>query len=185
MSLVPVIISAPSGFVPLHLITAVRGDREVRTLTSSEWEASHLRRATRPYKRFVFLKESTAILDPEGFWDAIDGVKGPSWLFAYPSCYMAIYDSKSLLDALDAMPAPMSKEDSITMENGLQRALPYPILWPEISDENAKRVDMIDGKPELIIGNDLVEKAKGTARCGKPGDKRDGVCSHYLKRFGL
>lgn len=182
---VPVVISAPSTFLPLHLLDALPAGRQSLLLNTDEWETVHLRQAAEHFGRFLFLKESTRILDPEGFWAAIDATEGPAWLFAHPSCYLAIYDRAPLLEVLNAGVEPTDKEGSIRWEGKIQSELPWPSIWPDVSDATAKRVDIIDGKPELIVGNDLVEKAKGTAVCGRPGDTLDGVCAHYLARFGL
>lgn len=133
------------------------------------------------HDRFLFLKESLTILDADAFWSAITG---PAWLFARPSCYLAVYDRTTLQAALEHAPVNGDKHASIIWESRLHDLLRYPTIWPEVTDLHAKRIDIINGAPELIIGNRIVEKAKGTAHCRLCTDAPiPGLCQHYLRRF--
>jgi hypothetical protein len=133
---------------------------------------------------FLYVKDSMTILEPDTFWATVENVNGPAWLFSRPSCYLAVYESESLRRALRHAPHTGSKYDSIHWESQLHDLLPYPTLWPDVSDWTAKRIDLVDGHHELIVGNNIVEKAKGTANCGRcPHMEIPGLCDHYLALF--
>jgi hypothetical protein len=149
---------------------------------SPGFELDHLRTAVAEHERFVYLKDSVRILDPR-FWDVIEA-SGPAWLFGRPSCYLAVYDSATLAPALTEAPTVVDKEISILWESRLMDLLPMPSIWPEVGDRRALRIETIDGRPELVIGNHLVEKTKGTVRCRRcPNWPTPGLCPHITTRF--
>jgi hypothetical protein len=158
----------------------------VRTVHHREgaFELSELWDATEQGGMFLFLKDSLHIIDPHQFWAAVD-TGGPGWLFARPSCYLAVYESDSLRAALEDAPLTGSKRDSIDWESELHNRLPYPTIWPDVSDRTALGVELVNGEPELIIGvPGVVVKYKGTAHCGQePWAPVPGLCSHYLARY--
>jgi hypothetical protein len=177
----PVVISAPSGCEPTHLQFT---GRPVLTLLTSDWELVHLRIASQTFERFVFVKESAHVLDTPAFCAAVDSTE-PAWLFHRPSCYMAVYDSTDLRHLLLPRSQGFGKEQSIIWESKLHQLLPsYGTVWPEISDANALRIEQVDGRPELVIGNAIIEKFKGTARCKQCKHLRStGLCSHKFQQF--
>lgn len=147
------------------------------------FELDALRDGCERYERFLFMKPSVTVLD-EAFWDAIENTEGAAWLFARPSCYLAIYTRETLAHVLEQAPTAVDKQTSIIWESRLHDLLDYPTIWPDVSDRKALRVDTINGNPELVIGNSLVEKAKGTAHCPRcPHAPVPGLCRHYLRRF--
>ncbi len=152
--------------------------------TGDASELTDIRAAANIYDLFLYMKPSVTILDRQAFDEATQS--GPAWLFARPSCYLAIYESASLIQALQDAPLAPSKVDSIEWESRLHDRLSYPTLWPEVWDGTAKRIDIIDGQPELIIGNHIVEKAKGTAHCGREQNAPiPGLCDHILAMFNV
>lgn len=174
----PLVISAPSGRVPVELLAAA-GNRPTLVLTTAEWEDAHVRYAASAFDWFVFLKESTRIVDPAAFWATIDRRTDPAWLFAPPSCYMAVYARDPLLKALRRVKIT-DKWGSVRTEAALCRSLRMGTVWPGVTDANALRVeDGADG-PELVIGNSIVEKSKGSAWCGRCEYDPPGVCEHLL-----
>ena len=178
----PIVISAPSGQPPMSLLDTIPAGRPVLTLTTPEWEIDHLRRAMGVHKRFVFLKDSVTIHDPGLFLTAIDTAPAPgAWLFARPSCYLAVYDAEALNHAIRGT-IVRTKEESIWQESRLHDLLAWPSIWPDVSDVTALGIDA----GELVIGNEIVTKRKGTARCVTcAGIPRPGLCEHYLQRFGV
>lgn len=157
--------------------------REVVVYSGEGFEPNALRVGVRMFKRFLYLKESSRILDPL-FWKVIDRTPAGAFLFSRPSCYMAVYDSQGLSTILDQIPRNLDKEGSIWWEWNLQGLLDYRVIYPDVTDKTAKRIELVDGEPELVIGNDLIEKYKGTARCPRCSHlKGTGLCSHYLTRF--
>jgi hypothetical protein len=159
---------------------------------SSGWEIPHLIEAFNDpigLDRFVYLKSSTRILD-ERFWDVIDAAPAgrTSFLFARPSCYMAIYDRADFpTTLLERPPVIADKEQSIYWEWAIHDYFLPGAIWPDVRDEAAKRIERVDGVDELVIGNDLVEKYKGTVRCGKCSgrarNQQSGLCPHTYERF--
>jgi hypothetical protein len=180
--LVPLVISAPSGKVPTHLLEAA-GNRPILVLSTPEWEDQHLRYAADTFDWFVFVKESTRILDAEAFWAKVDTATEPAWLFAWPSCYMGLFARSPLQTVLRRIKVT-DKWGSVREEAALAKRLGMrAALWPEICDANALRVETVDGEPELVIGNAIIEKSKGSAWCGRCEYDPPGVCEDLLARF--
>lgn len=176
---VPLVISATSGRVPTDLLAAA-GNRPILVLSTPEWEDQHLRYAADTFDWFVFVKESTRILDAEAFWAKVDTATEPAWLFAWPSCYMGLF-ARSPLQAVLRKIKVTDKWGSVREEAALARRLGMrKALWPEINDANALRVEMVDGEPELVIGNAILEKSKGSAWCGKCEYDPPGVCDDLV-----
>lgn len=170
---VPLVISAPSGQIPTHLL-ANTGDRQTLVLTTREWEDQHLRYAASAFDWFVFLKESTRLLDPTAFWAAIDARTEPGWLFAPPSCYMALY-SRVQVNRMTTRIRVHDKWGSIRAEASMVRLMRmHDVIWPEVTDANALRFE----DDELVIGNSIIEKSKGSAWCGHCRYTPPGVCEH-------
>ena len=110
--------------------------------------------------RFLFLQDSVQILSP-AFWDVIDSL-GPTWLFGHPPMFMGVFDSTDLIPHLPT--GPVDKETSIALETELSHTLGYPYLWPDVRDGNALRREIKHGRDNLVVGNDLIVKWKGTFR---------------------
>lgn len=166
-----VVISAPSGATPQHIIDTLEG-RDYTVMVDG-WETDQLAAAAEQFSRFVYLKESARIFP--GFWEAVDSERGSCWLFARPSCYMGIYDARTLRSMLAKLPPTRSKQDSISNEWRIHATVDWRSIWPEIRDANALRME----GDELVIGNGLIEKLKGTARCGAcAASTAPGVCEH-------
>lgn len=165
-----VVISAPSGGAPQHILDTIPADRPVTVLTEG-WETDQLLVAASQFSRFVFLKESVRLFP--GFWEAIDSEQGSCWFFARPSCYMGIYDARTLKQMLMKLPATRSKEDSIANEWRIHSTVDWRSIWPDVHDRNGLRME----GDELVIGNKFIEKLKGNARCGNCSTVV-GVCDH-------
>jgi hypothetical protein len=177
---IPVVVGTSGD--PVHLTTIGIPHRPNVLVVNRQFELAQLRAAVDRFDRFVFLKPSARILDSV-FWEAVDS-SGPAWLFARPSCYLAVYDSATLAPVLEQAPTVVDKETSIIWESRLHDLLPMPTIFPEVSDRNALRIDTIDGRPELVIGNALVIKHKGTVRCRRcPTWPTPGICPHIRARF--
>lgn len=122
------------------------------------YEPTALREACGRFDRFLFLQDSVTILAPE-FWTHIHE---PAWLAGWPPMYLAVYDSAELAPHLPK--GTVTKEHSIQLEAQLPTLLNMPTLWPNIRDANALRTEYRHGRDNLILGNHLFEKAKGTWR---------------------
>lgn len=169
----PLAVSAPSGRTPTHLLKAA-GNRPVLVLDTPGWEDEHLRAAATAFDWFVFVKESTRLLDPQRFWAAVDARTEPAWLFKPPSCFMALYARGPLLDVLDRVRV-RGKWDSVRLEASMASRLRMTeAVWPEVNDANILRVE--DG--EIVIGNTIIEKSKGSAWCGRCTYEPPGICPH-------
>ena len=182
----PVVLWCPGRESTDGLASATERD-EVLILDSNApgYEMSALHLASTRYSQFVFLKESVTILRPDEFWLAIDGVQGPAWLSQPPSMYLGIYDSLTFMSRFAGVSAN-TKLDSVRLESELNSVFKWPVLWPDVRDGRGKRVDYVDGRPELVIGNEVWTKHKGTvSRCGKCQACVDvnGVCEELLADF--
>lgn len=113
------------------------------------------------FDRFLFLQDSTKILSPE-FWDAIEAQDGPCWLFGHPPMFMAVYDVEDILPLVSSR--PLSKAEAIATEVEWPAELNYPSVWPEVRDATALRREQKHGRDNLVLGNDHIEKWKGTWR---------------------
>lgn len=182
----PVVLWCPGGESTDGLASANERD-EVLILDSNDpgYEMSALRLACTTYSHFVFLKDSVTILRPVEFWAVIDGVQGPAWLSQPPSMYLGVYDSLTFMSRFAGLNAN-TKPDSIRLETKLNGVFRWPVLWPDVRDGIRKRVDYVDGRPELVIGNDVWEKHKGTVSWCKKCQacvNLNGVCEELLADF--
>lgn len=170
-----VVISAPSGRAPQHIIDTLDG-REYTVMVDG-WETEQLAAAADMFDRFVYLKESVRLFP--GFWEAIDSEQGSCWLFARPSCYMGIFDARTVRKMLRRIRPTTDKQSSISNEWLIHGTVRWRSIWPEVSDANPVGMD----GDELVIGNAFIHKLKGTARCGACAQVTDpGVCEHLRER---
>ena len=182
----PVVLWCPGRESTDGLASATERD-EVLIIDSNDpgYEMSALRLASTTYSQFVFLKDSVTILRPNEFWAVIDRVQGPAWLSQPPSMYLGVYDSLTFMSRFFGVNAN-TKRDSVRLETELNGVFRWPVLWPDVRDGTAKRVDYVDGRPELVIGNDVWEKHKGTVTGCKKCQacvNLIGVCEVLLANF--
>ena len=127
------------------------------------YEIAALRTATTHFDRFLFIHDSVTILSPL-FWGHIDARQGSAWLSGWPSMFMGIWDTETLQPYLDEIPDRVSKEATIALEADLHARFDYSTIWPEVRDGTAKRREHRHGRDNLVLGNELWEKHKGTHR---------------------
>ena len=156
----PVVVGTHSGSPWLADCLTSLG-RPAHVYQSPDYEIGCLRQAARHHDRVLFLQDSVTGLD-QGFWHAIGD--SPKWLCGRPPMYLGIYDSAALAPVLATFPERVDKETAIRCEVDLFKRLPMPVLWPEIVDRNALRTETRHGRVNLVLGNDLFEKHKGTWR---------------------
>lgn len=135
--------------------------RTATVYESPDYEIGVLRQAVRHHDRFLFLQDSVQVLD-QRFWAEI-GTE-PTWLTGRPPMYLGIYDSAALAPVLDVLPERVDKETAIRCELELSDRLPMPELWPNVIDGYALRTEERHGRTNLVLGNHLFEKWKGTWR---------------------
>lgn len=135
--------------------------RPAAVYESTDYEIGVLRQAVQRHERFLFLQDSVRVLDP-GFWEAV-GTE-PTWLCGRPPMYLGIYDAAALGPLLAEFPATVDKETAIACEGLLHERLPMPCVWPDVVDRNALRQEHKHGRNNLVLGNALFEKFKGTWR---------------------
>lgn len=170
-----VVISAPNGNAQPVIDTL---DGRDYTVMTEGWETDQLAAAAAQFSRFVFIKESVRIFP--GFWEAIDSEQGSCWMFGRPSCYMGIYDAPTLRKMLRKLRPTRTKRDSIVNEWLIHGTVQWRSIWPDVTDANALGVE----NGELVIGNEFIQKLKGTAKCPRcAASTEPGVCEHYLARF--
>lgn len=182
----PVVLWCPGRACTDGLASATeRGEVLILDSIDPGYEMSALRLACNTFSQFVFLKDSVTILKPDEFWGVIDRVRGPAWLSQPPSMYLGVYESFTLMSRIAGMNAD-TKLDSIRFETELNRVFRWPVLWPTVRDGLYKRVDYIDGRPEIVIGNEVWEKHKGTVSWCKKCQtcvNLNGVCEELLADF--
>lgn len=136
-------------------------DREVIIHHEGGYEIAALRTGCAWSDRFLFIQDSVTILSPL-FWEVIDRQSSPAWLTGWPPMFMGIHNSATLKPLLAEYPEVMSKQEAIEAEAALPQRLDYPTLWPDITDRTALRTETRHGRENLVLGNHLFEKAKGT-----------------------
>jgi hypothetical protein len=143
----------------LKSIRATTRRRRVLIHRTGGYEPAALRTGCATFSRFVFLHDSVTILHPD-FWAAVDA-SGPAWLAGAPHMNMGIFDSAALSPLLPDTEA--SKDDAIRLENDLPMRLPgMGVLWPDVIDTTHLRMESRHGRMNLVLGNHLFEKHKGS-----------------------
>lgn len=137
--------------------------RTVEVHRTGGFELAALRTGVRYFDRFLFLQDSMLVKHP-AFWDVVDGTDSPAWLCGHPPMYVGIHDRDQLAPALDRYPAEITKEQSIDIEVDLPTHLNYSTLWPDVVDATALRREHRHDRDNLVVGNELFEKFKGTWR---------------------
>jgi hypothetical protein len=158
----PVVVgSHPNSPWLEECVDSIRATTKRRLLIHYDggYEPAALRFGCSQVPRFVFIQDSVRILSPK-FWEAI-GTE-PAWLSGWPPMFMGIHESAQLLPHLPT--GPVSKEDTIMLEAHLGTALGYRTIWPQITDHTALRTEHLHGRDNLVLGNRLWEKFKGTHR---------------------
>ena len=150
------------------------------------WEIEAIRDAYlyTDWPEFLFLQDSTRIKDPR-FWDRIDDQSGDSWLLMpRPNCYMALYQ-REVLDKIEwhryrvpvNEPFSQQKEWALAFEDwfireyiGMATGVPVshggdlPAIFPELTDANSPKREMVHGELRMVMENDYFVKYKGTFR---------------------
>lgn len=162
--MLPVHIGTAPGREPWlnDCLTSIRAttDRVVTVHTSGGYELAALRSGATHHDRFLFLHDTVTILSPQ-FWNVIDWWPGTAWLTGWPPMFMGIHDRISL-KVLDRFPDSIDKADAIRIEAELPTLLDYSTIWPDITDATALRQEHRHGRDNLVLGNNLFEKHKGT-----------------------
>lgn len=124
------------------------------------------------WRRWLMLQDSTVVLD-QGLFDLVDAVEGPCLLAPHPAMYLAVYE-RSVLDVVGIPePAAHDREAAIALEVPWMRAyeaqchaqgFACPVLFPELTDDNATGQVEHNGRVNLIVENRYLRKYKGTWR---------------------
>lgn len=183
----PVFIECKDEIMDLSTLPT---DRTIVMGTTGEWEAYCLKYAARilaSFPRFLYLKDSCRILDPDAFWRDVDGAPKDqnTFLFSDKNCYLGIFSTEEVAAKMAPM-RPHSKWDSIKLEWRMASLFPGGFLYetgepyPNHSDlEGRKRMEFFRGNLEVVYGNEIIEKWKSTSGCGCKTNK-DAMCKHML-----
>lgn len=144
-------------------LSRIPADRPLVVHEAGGYEIAALRTGCAHFDRFLFLHDSVTILD-EQFWTVIDATPGPAWLTGGPPMYLGIHDRTQLAPVLATYPDEIDKRTSVQLEVDLPRRVNYGRIWPEIADHTALRQEHRHGRDNLVVGNHLWEKHKGTWR---------------------
>jgi len=117
--------------------------------------------------RFLFLQDSWIIKSAE-FWEQLEMHSGSIALSRDPyfyGCYAGVYE-RSIIERI-GIPAITEKRQAIHFEIAWHQEYvkvsgePY-VLFPELTDANAKRQVEKYGRINLVLENDYIAKYKGT-----------------------
>lgn len=108
------------------------------------------------FDRFVFLQDSVTILNPQ-FWETVEQYD-IAWLSGWPPMFLGVHTAA----IANHLPGPVDKAEAIRLEAHLPTILDYPTIWPNITDRTALRREVKHGRDNLVLGNELWEKHKGT-----------------------
>jgi hypothetical protein len=116
-------------------------------------------------ERFMFLQDSVVIKDNQIF--ELLNEKGSIALTNDPApygMYMGIYERK-ILSQIN-IPLPKSKEESIKCEiswttDYCRMAKNVRIAFPDLTDKNATKKEILFGRENLVLENDFLIKYKG------------------------
>ena len=120
-------------------------------------------------ERFLFLQDSWRIKSDK-FWGLIDQFEGSIALNRDPyffGCYAGVYE-RWVVERI-GIPWVENKQHSILLEIDWHRhyveiAGEPTVLFPELTDANATGVVVKNGRENLLLENEYVEKWKGTWR---------------------
>lgn len=135
------------------------GQRRFHIHRTGGYELAALRAGVARYDRFVFLQDSCEILSRD-FWRIIDNLTEPAWLFGWPGMYLGVYSSRDLIPVLEQAPTTIDKHTSIQWESRIRELLPYPTLWPEVTDATGHHEER-HGRTNLVLRNEFLAKFKG------------------------
>lgn len=135
-------------------------DRPVFLNWAGGYEPAALLLGMNHFPRFLLLQDSTRILHDD-FWPTVDGLHA-TWLTGWPPMFMAVHDTSQLEPHRARIEACKTRADSIRLEADLPSLVNYDTLWPHITDRTAIRQEIRHGRNNLVLGNHLFEKHKGT-----------------------
>ena len=118
--------------------------------------------------RFLFVQDSVIV--SAGLYDRLTAFDGSVALMSDPvpfGCYLGVYERKVLQQV--GIPEIRSKREAVEAEIWWTKAYcaeagNVPVLFPELSDRNAKRQVEHHGRNNLVLENDFLLKYKGTWR---------------------
>lgn len=144
------------------------GERPVVILSDYTYELGKIKwiHQNTTIDKFLFLQDSVIIKNPE-FFKIIDEYDCSVSINKDPSfygCYMGIYERK-ILDQIE-IPKIYKKSESIYNEiywnlEYVKKLDKIEVLFPELSDRNAKRKEFKFERENLVLENDYLIKYKG------------------------
>lgn len=143
----------------LRSIRSTTRHRRVLVHEPGGFEIAALRSGAARFKRFLYVQDSCEILTQD-FWHIIDALTEPAWLFGPPGMYLGVYNSRDLIPVLEQAPTTIDKQTSIHWEGRIRELLPYPTLWPEVTDATGTFEER-HGRMNLVLRNELLAKWKG------------------------
>jgi len=118
--------------------------------------------------RFLFIQDSVIL--SEALYAILSDSEGSLALLSDPDvfgCYLGVYERVFLEKA--GIPQIRSKREAVEAERWwtqkyLSFSGPVPVLFPELSDENAGEPVLHLGRENLVLSNEYMTKYKGTWR---------------------
>ena len=118
--------------------------------------------------RFLFIQDSV-IVSP-ALYARLSAFDGSVAVLSDPvpfGCYLGVYERKILEEV--GVPNLCSKREAVEAEIWWTKAYceaagNVPVLFPDLSDRNAKRHSIRHGRENLVLENEFITKYKGTWR---------------------
>lgn len=118
--------------------------------------------------RFLFIQDSV-IVSP-ALYARLSDFDGSVAVLSDPvpfGCYLGVYERKVLQKV--GVPNICSKREAVEAEIWWTQAYceaagDVPVLFPDLSDRNAKRHSIRHGRENLVLENEFITKYKGTWR---------------------
>lgn len=118
--------------------------------------------------RFLFLQDSVTV--SEALYVRLSDFTGSVAFLSDPvpfGCYLGVYE-REILEKV-GIPNICSKREAVEAEIWWTKAYceaagDVPVLFPDLSDRNAKRHSIRHGRENLVIENECLTKYKGTWR---------------------
>lgn len=145
------------------------GDRQTIVLSDYTFELGKIKwiYENTNLDKFLFLQDSVIVKNLD-FFDLIESHNGSISINKDPSyygCYLGVYE-REVLNQMPEIPKVVKKSEAIYHEiywnlQYVNHTKELTILFPELSDANAKKIEKKFGRENLVLENDYLIKYKG------------------------
>lgn len=144
-----------------------------RSRTGGELGAIRMIYRDTHWPRWLLLQDSCVVLD-QGLFDLVDEVDGPLLVAPRPCMYLAVYERR-VLDVVGIPDAAGGADRELAIryecewidqyvDAAVAMGYKVPVLFPDLTDGNARGVEERHGRQNLVLENGYLRKYKGTWR---------------------